>query len=175
MLCPSCGHVNFPGDDECARCLFALAPLDLPTGADAVESSVLHDTVAALKPKVPVTIAAEAALGLALHKMVEHHVGALLVVDGSGRLAGILTERDYLMKVVGLIDDYTRLPVRDFMTAGPESVKAEDILAFAVHKMDVGGYRHVPVVDDAGRPVGIISVRDVLRHVTALCGNHRIA
>ncbi len=153
--------------------MFALAPLDLPTGSDVVETSVLQDAVHTLKPRVPVTIRADDALGLALHKMMEYNVGALLVDDADGRLIGILTERDYLMKVVGLIDDYARLPVRDFMTENPECVRSEDILAIALHKMDIGGYRHLPVVDSEGHPIGIISVRDVIRHVTRLCGSHR--
>ena len=43
-----------------------------------------------------------------------------------------------------------------------------DTLAFALHKMDVGGYRHLPVLKD-GKPTGVISVRDMLRHITRLC------
>ena len=45
---------------------------------------------------------------------------------------------------------------------------AEDTLAFALHKMDVGGYRHVPIVDE-GRPTGALSARDLLRHIVKLC------
>ncbi len=54
------------------------------------------------------------------------------------------------------------------MTPNPETVAPADVLAFALGKMDAGGYRHLPVVD-AGRPVGVISVRDILRHLTAVC------
>ena len=43
-----------------------------------------------------------------------------------------------------------------------------DTLAFALHKMDVGGYRHLPILRE-GRPVGVLSVRDMLRHITRLC------
>jgi CBS domain-containing protein len=53
------------------------------------------------------------------------------------------------------------------MTASPETVSPNDLLAVALGKMDSGGYRHLPVVAE-GRPVGVISVRDVLRHLTAL-------
>jgi CBS domain-containing protein len=51
------------------------------------------------------------------------------------------------------------------MTRDPETVTPADTLAFALGKMDAGGYRHLPVVA-GGRPVGVVSVRDVLRHVT---------
>ena len=54
------------------------------------------------------------------------------------------------------------------MTTRPAAVAAADTLDFVLHKMDGGGYRHVPVVND-GKPVGIISVRDMLRHITKLC------
>ncbi len=170
MICPSCGHVNVPGADECGLCQFALAAIDAnPTGHDAVEESVLHDSVRRLKPKPPVTVPEHETLGLALDRMVEHRVGALLVVGADDKLVGILTERDYLIKVVGLVDDYARLPLRDHMTAAPETVSPDDPLGSALQKMAVGGYRHLPVVID-GKPVGLISVRDVIRHLTRLCG-----
>lgn len=169
MICPTCGHVNVPGADECSRCQFALASIDaLSVGYDAVETSVLTDTIRTLKPRVPVTIPLDGLLGLALDRMVEHGLGALLVVDADGKLRGILSERDYVRKVVGVVADYVRQPLRDFMTPNPETVRPDDLLAVALHKMDVGGYRHLPVVED-GRPVGILSVRDVIRHITKLC------
>ena len=54
------------------------------------------------------------------------------------------------------------------MSSLAANVRADDSLTLALHKMDVGGYRHLPVVN-ADRPVGMISVRDMLRHVTGLC------
>jgi CBS domain-containing protein len=174
MLCPSCGHANVPGADECARCLFALASIDNePTGIDAVESSVLQDRVRALKFKPPVTVPVDGKLGLALHRMVDHAVGALLVVDERGRLVGILTERDYVRKVVGVLPDFAHRPLSEFMTPDPETVGPEDRLGLALQKMDIGGYRHLPVVEEDGVPVGLVSVRDVIRHITRLCGSGR--
>jgi CBS domain-containing protein len=140
-------------------------------GSDIVESSVLQDPVRALKFRTPVTIQVESKLGHALDRMVEHRVGALLVIDDDGRLVGILTERDYLRKVVGILPDYAHQPIRDYMTPDPETVGADDRLAVALQKMDVGGYRHLPVVEEDGRPVGLVSVRDVIRHITKLTGN----
>ena len=100
--------------------------------------------------------------------MLAAEVGTVLVVDGDGRLVGIFSERDLLTKVAGLHADYRGLPVRDFMTPNPETVTADDPLAVALHKMDLGGYRHLPVVQ-VGKPVGMISVRDLMRHITRLC------
>jgi CBS domain-containing protein len=174
MLCPSCGQANVPGADECVKCLFPLASIDSElSGCDRVESSVLQDPVRALKFRQPVTIPIEGNRGLGLHLWVDHRVGALLVVDSKGCLVGILTERDYLRKVVGIVSDYAHQPLRDYMTGDPETVESEDRLALALQKMDVGGYRHLPVVEEDGRPVGLISVRDVLRYITQLCENGR--
>jgi CBS domain-containing protein len=128
---------------------------------------LLNDPVSILDPRPPVTVPASATLGTVIAKMMELRVGAILVTAADGVLVGILTERDFLAKVAG-VPGYDRLPVTDFMTACPEVVTPTDLLAVALGKMDVGGYRHLPVVS-GGKPVGVISVRDVLRHLTALC------
>ncbi len=167
MICPSCGYANLPGADECVKCQFALASVDLPTPGDKVEGSLMADTVAVLKPRPPVTVHETAPLGTAVGVMIATKVGAVLVTGADDSLVGILTERDFLAKVAGQ-NGYEGLPVRQFMTSNPETVSPTDPLAFALRKMDVGGYRHLPVVEH-GKPVGVISVRDVLRHITKLC------
>ena len=127
----------------------------------------MADTVAVLGPRPPVTVPTDATLGDAVRQMMDRGVGAVLVTTPSGRLVGILTERDFLTKVAGA-NGFTREPVAAFMTRHPETVAPDDPLAFAMGKMAGGGYRHLPVVA-GGRPVGVISVRDILRHVVRLC------
>ena len=126
-------------------------------------------TVAPGFTKSPVTISSDAAIDSAIATMMSHGVGALLVTDQTDSLVGILTERDFLTKVAG-VPGFEALPVARFMTPNPETVAPTDVLAFALGKMDAGGYRHLPVVL-AGKPVGVISVRDVLRHITAVCAD----
>jgi CBS domain-containing protein len=167
MYCPACGHPNLPGNDSCANCRLALSPLDAPAPHDRVERCLMTDPVSSLAPRDPVTVGADADLGEAIRQMTDRGVGAVLVTGPAGDLVGILTERDFLTKVAGR-PGYGALPVRDFMTRDPDAVAPTDTLAFAIGKMDGGGYRHLPVVAD-GRPVGVISVRDILRHVTRLC------
>jgi CBS domain-containing protein len=168
MICPTCGWDNLPGNEECSNCQQDLTPLDRPVAQNRVERSLMEDRVSALRPKPPVTVAPATTLQEAIRVMLAHNLGAVLVVDGGGKLAGILSERDLLTKVAPLPDPYAELHVEDFMTADPETVSPEDTLAFALHKMDIGGYRHLPVLSE-GKPSGVISVRDMLRHITQLC------
>lgn len=166
MRCPLCEHPNSPGADACERCHAALAHLDAPAPHGPVEIALVTDRVAALDPRPPVTVPADADLGDAVREMIDKRVGAVLVTGPGGELVGILTERDFLSKVAG-VPGSDRLPVARFMTPAPETVAPTDLLAVALGKMDAGGYRHLPVVL-GGRPVGVISVRDVLRHLTTI-------
>jgi CBS domain-containing protein len=165
MRCPACDHANPPGADECERCQTPLAALDAPTPHGPIETSLLSDPVSVLDPRPPVTVSVEAQLGAAIRAMIDQRVGALLVTGVKGELVGILTERDFLSKIAGVVG-YEQLPVARFMTPAPVTVAPTDILAAALARMDTGGYRHLPVVSE-GRPVGVISVRDVLRHLTS--------
>jgi len=168
MICPHCGQDNLPGLDQCSRCLGDLTALDRPMPQDRVERSLMLDDVSILKPRAPVTVPRTASVATALHTLLDQEIGAVLVVDEGGRLIGIFSERDLVTKVAGLEQALERLPVERFMTPQPESVTMQDKLAFALHKMDVGGYRHLPIVDGE-KPVGILSVRDLIRHMTRLC------
>ena len=93
--------------------------------------------------------------------MARHKIGAILVVDDQGRLAGLFTERDVLNRVVaqGLDPDSTQLSA--VMTADLQTATPDKPLAHALHMMFEGGFRHVPVVED-GRPVGMVSSRNAL-------------
>jgi CBS domain-containing protein len=168
MICPSCGHVNLPGNEECVHCQQDLTPLDRPMASNCVERSLMEDRVGALRPKSPITIRPNTTLHSAIQAMLACEIGTLLVTDHGGKLVGILSERDLLTKVVGLRHDYGQLPASDFMTPSPEAVGQDDTLNFALHKMDAGGYRHLPVIAN-GVPLGVISVRDMLRHIVELC------
>jgi CBS domain-containing protein len=168
MICPHCGFDNLPGSEQCGNCLNDLAALDRPMAQDRVERSLMEDPVSVLQPRPPITLPPTATVAEAMRTMLDRDIGAVLIVGDDGRIAGIFSERDLLAKVAGLVADYANRPVRDFMTAHPETVRPSDTLAFVLHKMDGGGYRHLPVLD-GGRPVGMISVRDMLRHVTGLC------
>ena len=128
----------------------------------------MEDPLSQLKPRRAVTLPRSVTVKHAIEVMLSHDIGAVLIVDDDGNLIGIFSERDLLTKVADPDVDHMLRPVSDFMTANPETVRPTDTLAFVLHKMDVGGYRHLPVLKD-GQPLGMISVRDMLTHITRLC------
>ena len=168
MICPLCDHDNVPGADECGNCRQDLTQLDRPTAHDRVEHSLMHDPVSVLAPQAPVTLPADATVAQAVDVLLQRQIGAVALVDEAGAIVGIFSERDLMMKVAGRQDVYSAIVVRDFMTPDPLTVRETDTLAFALHKMAVGGYRHLPVVRE-GKLVGMVSVRDMLGHITRLC------
>lgn len=168
MICPTCCHKNLPGDEICQHCKQPLTLFDVPQPENPVERSVMFDQVSTLKQNPPVMIHQNATVGATVAKMLETNIGALLIVDDAGLLVGIFSERDLLKRIVGVVSDYEHLPITQFMTPRPECVSTTDTLNFVLQKMDAGGYRHVPVLEN-GKPVSIISARDMLKFLTRLC------
>jgi len=167
MICPSCATPNLPGAELCVWCQLSLAAVDRTMAGTHVEGHLLNDTVSHICPRVLQTVSLGATLGAAIAKMVGQTVGAVLVTGTDGKLVGILTERDFLTKVAGAAD-FAQRRVLDYMTRDPETVGFTDPLAVVLAKMDLGGYRHLPVIEN-GFPVGMVSMRDVLKHVLKLC------
>ena len=163
MNCPDCGHDNIVGVDTCEECGQPLVDFD-PSGSE-LEQCISRHAIGVLCPKAPITIESSVSLRDAVSRMVEHKIGCLLVVENDV-LVGIVTERDVLNNATEDLAAFDR-PVFDFMTQSPTSIKPQDSIAYALHSMDLGGYRHMPIVDDAGTPKGIISVRDILRFLCA--------
>ncbi|MEE2750958.1 MAG: CBS domain-containing protein [Myxococcota bacterium] len=95
------------------------------------------------------------------------HSACVLVVSEE-RLLGIFTERDFLNRVIGEGCLPGRTDVADVMTVDPEVLQAGEFIGQAIHRMGRGGFRNMPIVDESGRPVGVLSVRDVVEHLSDL-------
>jgi len=164
-ICPDCGHENIEGTDECEKCNQSLSSLSRPRPTTSVERSVMKDRVESLAPREPLVVAPDATVGHVLEQLVARSVGCAVVV-ANHEVVGIFTERDALYKLNVDAAEFGDRPVSEFMTSPVETVGLDDRVAFALHKMDLGGYRHLPVVNE-GRITGYISVRDILSHLTA--------
>lgn len=169
MQCPACGTENMEGVDHCEECGTALAGLEVQDSV--IERHVCQTKVAELHPPSPICVGPDDTVAKAIELMVRHHVGSLLVVRDQ-QLLGIVSERDILYKL-NPPDDLER-PVADIMTPRPETVTPDDPIAVALQQMNIGRYRHLPVVDDQGAPIGIISVRDVQRYLCEQVGKLKI-
>ncbi|HMR75008.1 MAG TPA: CBS domain-containing protein [Polyangiaceae bacterium] len=105
-----------------------------------------------------------ATISHAIGRMQARRIGAILVVQ-DGKLAGIVTERDILLKVTGAKTDVGENPVSTVMTPNPEYLMLDDQVAYLLNAMRVGGFRHVPIVNDKLEPLFVVSLRDVLAFI----------
>lgn len=108
-----------------------------------------------------ITASQEMTVRAASRLMAEKRIGALLIVEGKS-IIGIFTERDILTKVLAPALDPDTTPLSRVMVANPLTIRADKPLSHALQMMAEGGFRHVPVVDDDGIPVGMVSARDAL-------------
>ena len=92
--------------------------------------------------------------------MQDKKVGCVLVVE-AGRMIGIITERDMLLKVVARDVSYAE-PVDKFMTPNPVTISPDHTIGDAAALMNDKHFRHVPVVDANGQATGIVSIKDII-------------
>jgi CBS domain-containing protein len=97
--------------------------------------------------------------------MHERRIGAILVTQDKA-LVGIITERDIVFRVVSARLDPEKTKIAEVMTANPDTIAPKADVMTALERMQTGGYRHLPVVDD-GALVGIVSIRDIYASVRA--------
>jgi CBS domain-containing protein len=121
------------------------------------------DSISRLGPTPPRAIDAGEPVSAAVEAMRRENTGCLLVTR-DGRVVGIFTERDLLARVLAP-GRPTDTPMSDCMTPDPVTVQPKDSVRTAIQRMEQGGYRHLPVVDAAGRPVGMLSARRVLHYL----------
>ncbi|MCA1828737.1 MAG: cyclic nucleotide-binding/CBS domain-containing protein [Myxococcales bacterium] len=135
---------------------------------EALQGPLLTEPISSLNLGPAITVPIDATLQHTVEVMQHRHLGCVLVVDRDGILKGIFTERDLLTRVAGRKLDWTSITVGEFMTADPESLQRGDGIAWALNLMSIGGYRHVPLIDDDGRPTGVVSVKDIIEFIVDL-------
>jgi CBS domain-containing protein len=115
----------------------------------------------------PVSIEPNEPIKRAAAIMKQHDVGAVPVVDApsSKRLAGIVTDRDIVVKVVAGERGIDQATVRDAMTSSPVACRLDDDIEQALKIMSERQVRRIPVVDDAGRLCGIIAQADIATRI----------
>lgn len=161
--CSYCGAMNIDGADVCEHCLEPLGELTVGSVESDVARSLLHDKVVLLLPRKPIVVTPTMAVGDVLQMLVDRSIGCVLVEEDE-RLLGIFTERDAIVRLGAAVDELRDRPIAEFMTANPETIELDAQIAYALQRMDVGGYRHLPVLSGP-RVVGVISIRDILQYL----------
>ena len=110
----------------------------------------------------PATVSVLASVEDAIRTMLDKDVGACAVIDEHGIVAGMFTERDVLAKFALSGRAPKETPVREMMSPMVEMATEETTAAEAFKVMLERHYRHLPVVDDDGKVLGILSIRNIL-------------
>ena len=120
-------------------------------------ASILREkgnTIISVRPETP--------LMELVDTIASRRIGAVLVLDDAGNLAGIVSERDVVKALAARGPELSKVNAGDVMTANVTTVTPASTINEAMELMDRGYFRHLPVLDE-GALVGIISVRDVVR------------
>jgi len=120
------------------------------------------ETVDQCFPAEPLCLAPGLSMRDALRQMREHNRGVVLVCE-SEKIIGIFTERDALKMMAARTN--LDAPLRQYMTRDPVVLRAKDLVGKAIATMSHGGYRRLPIVDDQGRPTGIITAEGIMHYL----------
>jgi len=163
MLCPSCGYDNIEGADRCEECVTPLFNLDASQGGRrSLARSVMEDDLNQIEQEF-VGVNSDTPAVEAIEQMRAAHVGCALVIE-DGKLLGIFTERDVLNKLTGKKALGHTTPVKDLMSANPETLRETDSVATALNKMSLGRYRHIPLQKTDGT-YAVTSIKHVLKYI----------
>lgn len=121
-------------------------------------------TVGELSPRPHARVSVDDAMWKVVAEMTAKGRGAVLVED-DGALVGIFTERDLLNRVDYSDALWSHVVVRDVMTPHPMVIRPGDSLSEALRRLIQGHRRHLPIIDDRGRVLGLISIRDILTYI----------
>ena len=165
MICPSCSFENIQGIDQCENCGADLRTADIPAPGNVLEARLVRVHLSDMAADAPTHRFAPATRSGTSSADAGREPGQRLLVRDGERIAGIFTERDAMLKVAG--PSLEGRTVGDVMTADPVVLREEDSVAVAIHKMAVGGFRHIPILHD-GQVAAIVTSRDIFRYVTKI-------
>ena len=124
--------------------------------------SLDSDPVGSAYPDQPLATTPNATVADVLQLLRAQNTGAVLICDGD-QLQGIFTERDalrFMAEGADLSELISKVMSRKLVT-----ISATETVAAAIRKMSAGGYRHLPIVDSAGRPTGVVAVHGIVHYL----------
>ena len=136
--------------------------------AQGFDARLLREPISVIPSRTPLIFEQTDSASAAMRAMQRQHRGCVLITDdGTARtpLRGIFTERDVLLRIIDRGRHPGGISLAEVMTSDPETLPSDGQVAWVLNMMSVGGFRHVPAVDEEGRPAFVISVRDVVQYL----------
>lgn len=127
-------------------------------------AEIAKTRIGSIVRRQPVRVTLTTTLGEVVAALREKGRGAVLVEE-LGRIVGIFSERDLMLRVDHSDLAWSARRVDEVMTKEPRTIGENEPIEDALNIMLTGGHRHLPIVDAAGALVGIVSVRDILIHI----------
>lgn len=127
--------------------------------------SITEERLRVLSRRQPVTVLPGTSLAECVRAIQRSGTGdSVFVCDPAGRLVGVLTERDIFARIVGGTVDLSQ-PVETLMTTEPHTLDLDQTIRDAIMLMQTGRYRNVPMVDSAGRLLGVVRQSDIIKYL----------
>ena len=136
-----------------------------PRDSRGFDARLVQEPLTELPVREAVVLSLNDTVTDAMRGMQREHRGCVLVTDDGtkdSKLVGIFTERDVLLRIVDRGKNPATLALADVMTPDPDVLSVDSTVAYALNKMSVGGFRHIPVVDHEHHPAFVVSVRDIV-------------
>lgn len=136
-----------------------------PAQFGVLDGGFLAQSLGILNPKNPICVNESDSVDSVIKILQKYKIGAVLIKNQLGQLTGIFSERDCLLKIFNYDLNLEQVPIAQLMTKAPTCLGLDATIAYALNIMSLGGFRHVPIIDQSNYPIGIISIKDVMDHI----------
>ncbi|MDG2266267.1 MAG: CBS domain-containing protein [Candidatus Marinimicrobia bacterium] len=147
-------------DDELARMDELERDSDIPIN----QALSLNDPIEHLSLRYHPSVESGTTLESAIKILGDKKVGCIMI-ERNSQIIGVMTERDFLLRVTGKGLDLQSELVDSYMTKNPETLTPNDPISYALNKMHIYGIRHIPIINENGKIYGLISVKDIISHL----------
>jgi CBS domain-containing protein len=133
--------------------------------SEPFEPSLINDTLAGLKREKLLTAPVDISLAEAIDRLKADNAAFLALVDEEEKLVGVFTKGDVFAKVACNVEELEQEKVKDYMSTEVTALTADTTIAYALHLMSIHRFRHIPIIDDQGRPQTVVSFRSVIHYL----------
>lgn len=131
-----------------------------------VDSEFLCRSLSVLNFSEPMLCGLKSSVHQVCQQLQQSNTGCVIVEKNDGLIAGVFSERDYMLRIYDQDLDLNAVAISEYMTPEPTTVQPDDTIAYCLSLMSLGGFRHLPVVDPEGLPIGLLSIRDIVDGLT---------